>query len=190
METAIEVLDAGFPMVEIPLNSPQPFDSIARLAKAISNRGSIGAGTVVHPGQVRALVNAGGDFVVSPNFSPAVVQATKGAGLGSYPGVFTPSECFAALESGADALKIFPAEIMGPAGVRALRAVLPPDASLFAVGGADPSNFAVWAGAGADGFGIGSYLYAAGRSPSEVRARAEECVAAYDALPVRGTDGR
>ena len=189
METAIAVLDAGFPMVEIPLNSPQPFESIARLATTLSTRGSFGAGTVLHPGQVRELVNAGGGFVVSPNFSPAVVHTTKEAGLGSYPGVFTPSECFAALEAGADALKIFPAEIMGPAGIRALRAVLPPKASLFAVGGADPSNFAAWTGAGVDGFGIGSYLYAAGRSPAEVRARAEECVVAYDALPVRGTDG-
>ena len=176
-------------MVEIPLNSPQPFDSISRLAESLSNRGRIGAGTVLHPEQVEAVASAGGGFIVSPNFTPAVVQATTEAGLGSYPGVFSPSECFAALEAGADALKIFPAEILGPAGVRALRAVLPPEASLFAVGGVDPSNFAAWRVAGADGFGIGSYLYAPGRSPADVRDRADECVAAYDALAARGTEG-
>ena len=189
LETAVAVLDAGFSMVEIPLNSPQPFDSVARLADALSSRGKIGAGTVLHPEQVQAVATAGGDFIVSPNFSLAVVRATKEVGLDSYPGVFSATECFAALEAGADALKIFPAEIMGPSGVRALRAVLPPEVRIFSVGGADPSSFAAWHGAGTDGFGIGSYLYAPGRSPAEVRARADECVAAYDALPAFGSDG-
>lgn len=180
-------------MVEVPLNSPQPFDSIARIAGALSARGRIGAGTVLEARQIRRIALAGGHFAVSPNFDPAVVGAARRAGLRSYPGVFTPSECFAALEAGADALKIFPAEIMGPTGIRALRAVLPRETCLLAVGGADPSNFADWAGAGANGFGIGSFLYTPGRTVAEVRERAEQCVAAYDALAdvltTNGSDG-
>ena len=169
-------------MVEVPLNSPRPFDSIARIAEALSARGRIGAGTVLEARQIRRVATAGGHFAVSPNFDADVVGAARRAGLRSYPGVFTPTECFAALKAGADALKIFPAEIMGPTGIRALRAVLPTETCVLAVGGADPSNFADWAGAGANGFGIGSFLYAPGRSIAEVRERAEQCVTAYDAL--------
>ncbi len=132
--------------------------------------------------EVNAVADAGGQIIVSPNCNARVIGATKAAGLSSYPGVFTPSECFAALAAGADALKIFPAEMAGPSGIKAMKAVLPPEVPVFAVGGADPTNFADWAAAGTDGFGLGSYLYKPGRSAEDVGRRAAECVAAYDAL--------
>ena len=169
-------------MVEIPLNSPEPLESIALLADALSERGRLGAGTVLEPGQVSAVAAAGAQFVVSPNLDLAVVAAARQAGLDSFPGVFTPTECFSALSAGAVALKVFPAEIIGPAGIRALRAVLPPRTSIFAVGGVEPSNFATWRRAGTNGFGIGSYLYTPDRTTAETLERAEKCVAAYDAL--------
>ncbi len=172
-------------MVEIPLNSPDPLSSVARIARELSGRCRIGAGTVLDPADVRRIAEAGGQFVVSPNFDAAVVAECGSLGLACYPGVFTASECFAALKAGADGLKIFPAEIMGPSGVRALRAVLPRDVSVYAVGGANPDRFAAWRAAGVNGFGLGAYLYRAGRSVSEVRERAERCVSAYDALPDR-----
>ena len=135
------------------------------------------------------MTDAGAKFVVSPNFNPLVVQEALHAGIDCYPGVFTATECLSAVDAGATALKIFPAEIMGPVGIRALRAVLPPGVRIIAVGGAGPSNFFEWTAAGADGFGIGSFLYSPGRSVSEVRARADECVAAYDGLSNGSSSG-
>ncbi len=175
------ILDAGITMIEVPLNSPHPMTSISKTAHALRGRGSFGAGTVLTEIDVREVADAGGSFIVSPNCDVAVIAATKAAGMTSYPGVFTPSECFAALAAGAAALKIFPAEMMGPGGLKAVKAVLPPQVDVYAVGGADPSNFAEWIAAGATGFGLGSFLYKPGRSAAEVGQRAAECVAAYDA---------
>lgn len=175
------LVEAGILRIEVPLNSPQPFESIALLAEAFGQRAQIGAGTVLTEDDVLNLKRAGGQLVVSPNCDPQVIAATKRAGLLSYPGVFTASECFAALKAGADGLKLFPAEILGPGGLKALRAVMPEDTKFFAVGGVGPDNFSAWMAAGANGFGIGSALFAPGRSAHEVGQRARDLVAAYDA---------
>ena len=173
-------------MIEVPLNSPQPLDSIRALADAHGARALIGAGTVLTTAQVQGVADAGGRICVSPNFDPAVVAKTKELGLQSWPGVFTATECFGALAAGADGLKIFPAGQMGPPGLKALRDVLPGDARVFAVGGVGAAEMAVWRAAGADGFGIGGALYKPGMSADEVGKRAQELVAAYDALGAGG----
>ncbi|MEM8657261.1 MAG: 2-dehydro-3-deoxy-6-phosphogalactonate aldolase, partial [Pseudomonadota bacterium] len=123
--TTEAILDAGITWIEVPMNSPEPLESIRRMASDLKGRGQFGAGTVLTTGQVADVAGAGGSFIVSPNCDVAVIRATKAAGLGSYPGVFSPTECFAALAAGADALKIFPAEMMGTGGLRAVKAVLP-----------------------------------------------------------------
>ncbi|QHQ37121.1 2-dehydro-3-deoxy-6-phosphogalactonate aldolase [Algicella marina] len=176
------VIDAGITRVEVPLNSPDPFNSIARMVEAHGDRAEIGAGTVLEIAQVGWLLEVGGRFVVSPNCDPEVIRATKALGLGSYPGVFTASECFTALKAGADALKVFPAEVMGPAGVKALRAVLPASTDIYAVGGAGPENFDTWVAAGAAGFGLGSSLYKPGRTAEETGAAARAAVEAFDGI--------
>lgn len=175
------LVDAGIDTIEVPLNSPEPFDSIAALAQALAGRARIGAGTVLDVSQVAAVKAAGGTLVVSPDTNPAVIAATRAAGMASYPGVMTPTEAFVALRAGATGLKIFPGNLVGPAGLKALRAVLPPDTACFAVGGAGPENFAAWITAGATGFGLGTALYTPGLTAEEVRDRAGTVVAAYDA---------
>jgi len=125
---------------------------------------------------------AGGTLIVSPNCNPAVIEATRARGMASWPGVMTPTECFAALAAGADGLKLFPASLIGPEGLRALRAVLPATCQVYAVGGAGPANFAAWIAAGADGFGLGTALYTPGLSVAEVAARAAQIVAAFDGV--------
>ena len=172
---------AGITRIEVPLNSPDPFASIAAMVAATEGA-EIGAGTVLTVAEVAAVKMAGGTLVVSPNCDPEVIAATRAAGMASWPGVMTPTECFAAIKAGATGLKLFPGSLIGPEGLKAIRAVLPKDLPVYAVGGAGPANFADWAKAGANGFGIGTALYTPGLSAEDIHTRAIQIVAAYDAV--------
>jgi 2-dehydro-3-deoxyphosphogalactonate aldolase len=169
---------AGFTLIEVPLNSPDPFDSIGRLARRFGDRAIIGAGTVLTPEQVDAVADVGGRMIVSPNTDAAVIGRSVSAGLASLPGYFTPSEAFAAIHAGATALKLFPAEAASPAVLKAQSAVLPRTIPKLVVGGIAPDNMAPWRAAGADGFGTGSALYKPGDGAAAVRAAADRFVAA------------
>jgi len=175
------LIAAGFRMIEVPLNSPDPFDSIAALVKRFGQDAEIGAGTVLAAEQAGRLADTGGRLCVSPNFDADVVAAALRLGLRPMPGVFTASECFAAIKAGARDLKLFPVSVAGPGGLKALKAVLPKEVPVWAVGGAGAENFAEWIDAGADGFGIGTALYRPGDDAATVRRKAETIVAAYDA---------
>ncbi|MDH4763466.1 2-dehydro-3-deoxy-6-phosphogalactonate aldolase [Pseudomonas sp. CBMAI 2609] len=171
--------DAGFRVIEIPLNSPQPFESIRRLTAELGESCLIGAGTVLTEAQVAEVDAAGGRLIVSPNANPAVIRASKAAGLVSAPGVATPSEGFAALDAGADSLKLFPAEQLGPAVVKAWRAVFPKALALLPVGGITPDNMGPYVAAGANGFGLGSALYKPGLNAAQVSANAQAFAAGW-----------
>jgi 2-dehydro-3-deoxyphosphogalactonate aldolase len=173
------LVDAGVIIIEVPLNSPNPFESIKRLAARHAARALVGAGTVLEPADVMRVENAGGRLIVAPNFDADVVRAAKAAGLAALPGVMTPSEGFAALKAGADGLKLFPAEIIPPAVFKAWRAVFPPGTLMLAVGGVD--NLKSYAEAGASGYGIGSALYKPGRPAGEIGRLARALVAAAKA---------
>jgi 2-dehydro-3-deoxyphosphogalactonate aldolase len=176
---------AGFRVLEVTLNSPRPFDSIGMLAKRVGASALVGAGTVIDPADVARVKAAGGKLIVMPHADVAVIRETKKQGLVSIPGVATPTEAFAALAAGADALKMFPAEALPPAALKAWRAVLPRDALVFAVGGMKPDNLAPYWEAGADGFGTGSNLYKPGASLESVRTAAAAYARGVAALPTR-----
>lgn len=170
------ILAAGIRIIEVPLNSPEPLDSIRILAEALDGEALVGAGTVLTVDDVHQVRSAGGALIVSPNTNPDVIAATIGAGMASCPGYFTPSEAFTALQAGADALKLFPAEGASPAVVKGQRAVLPKEVPLLVVGGIGPDNMAPWREAGADGFGLGSGLYKPGQSADVTAERAKAYV--------------
>lgn len=175
------LVEAGFDIIEVPLNSPEPLTSIAALVEAMGDCALIGAGTVLTEAQVDDLAAIGAQLVVSPNCNPAVIRRTAAHGMVSMPGVVTPTEMFAALEAGATALKIFPAEMVSPAIIKAVRAVLPPQVPVLAVGGINAGNMGAFLAAGAAGFGIGGSLFKPGKPLAEIDADAGAIVAAFRA---------
>lgn len=181
----LKLYEAGFRLIEVPLNSPEPFTSIATIRRALPADALVGAGTVLSVEQVGQLKDCGGELVVMPHADTAVIRAAKAAGLVCAPGVATPTEAFAALAAGADALKIFPAELVTPSILKAVRVVLPKDTRLLPVGGITPDNMRPYIDAGATGFGLGSALYKPGMSADEVAGVARKFVAAWESLAGR-----
>ncbi|MES1201780.1 MAG: 2-dehydro-3-deoxy-6-phosphogalactonate aldolase [Pseudomonadota bacterium] len=173
--------EGGIIAVEVPLNSPEPLTSIAALRKNFAGKMLVGAGTVLTPGDVGDVESAGGQFIVSPNSDVGVIRTTKAKGLLSLPGFFTASEAFSAISAGADALKLFPADSVTPAYIKALKAVLPPTLPVLAVGGVNENNLAAFLAAGAAGFGLGSGLFKPGDGPEQVRTKARRYVEAFKA---------
>ncbi|MCT7373507.1 2-dehydro-3-deoxy-6-phosphogalactonate aldolase [Chelativorans salis] len=176
------LLEAGFEAIEVPLNSPEPFRSIELARRLAPESVLIGAGTVLTVEDVDRLHEAGGNLLVSPNVEPAVIARAGQHGMATMPGVFSPTEALAAVAAGASALKFFPASVLGPAGIKAVMAVLPKDVPVGAVGGVSEGDFAAYAAAGVRTFGLGSSLYRPGASAGEVAEKARAAVAAYDAV--------
>ncbi len=172
---------AGVRIVEVPLNSPNPLESIAILARTFGQRMLVGAGTLTRPSQVDDVAAAGGELIVTPHADLSIVRAAKAAGLVAFPGFFNPTEAFALLDAGADAIKLFPAEVLGPNMLKALRAVLPSSAIVIPVGGVDPQHVAPWLAAGAVGLGIGSAIYKPGDDARIVEGKAQALMAAVRA---------
>ena len=181
LEIAAALLDAGIDRIEVPTNSPDPYDSIGKIVDAFGKDALIGAGTILTTDQVDQVAAVGGKLIVSPNCDATVITHTKTRGMQSWPGVFTPTEAFTALQAGADGLKLFPGSMAGPSGLQAMRAILPVGTQVFAVGGAGPDNFDKWIAASADGFGLGSAIYKPGMTAKDVGVAAKAIVAAYDA---------
>lgn len=178
--------DAGFHIIEVPLNSPRPFDSVERLVREFGTRCTVGAGTVLNVADVGRVADAGGRLIVTPHTDPAIIQAAKRGNLLCTPGTATPSEAFAALRGGADAIKVFPAEQVTPKVLRAWRAVLPCEVDVLPVGGITPAGMAEYVRAGATGFGIGSALYKPDRSIAEISAAAQAFASAWKAIAGEG----
>ncbi|MBB4858879.1 2-dehydro-3-deoxyphosphogalactonate aldolase [Novosphingobium chloroacetimidivorans] len=176
------LVEAGFTLIEVPLNSPEPLVSIERLARRLGDVAIVGGGTVLSVEQVADVQGAGGTLIVSPNTNVSVIGESAARGLVSLPGYFTPSEAFAALAAGASGLKLFPAEAASPAVVKAQRAVLPKDVPLLVVGGVTPDTMRPWRVAGANGYGLGSALYTAGITAQEISTRARAFIAAWKEL--------
>jgi 2-dehydro-3-deoxyphosphogalactonate aldolase len=176
------LVEQGFRLIEVPLNSPEPLASIAALATRHGHRAVVGAGTVQTVAEVKAVADAGGRLIVSPNTDAAVIAATKAQGLISAPGIATPSEGFAALHAGADMLKLFPGELVAPPVLKAMRAVFPASTLMVPVGGISPATMPAYLAAGASGFGIGSMLYKPALSAAEVRERARSLATVWRAL--------
>lgn len=170
--TGAALFAEGFRLIEVPLNSPAPFESIRRLRESLPSEVIVGAGTVLSVEAVTQLSGVGGDLVVMPHTDTQVIRAAKAMGLACIPGIATPTEAFTALDAGADALKLFPAEMVGAPALKAMRSVLPKGARLFPVGGITPQTMADFVAAGAAGFGLGSALYLAGASPDDTARRA------------------
>lgn len=179
------LISAGITMIEVPLNSPDALTSIALASNSLGEQAAIGAGTVLTKKQVWAVSDAGGTFIVSPDTNKQVIEETVRLQLLSYPGVFTPSDAFRAIKAGATGLKFFPAEVLGPKGIKAIKAVLPPELPIYAVGGANPDNFNEYFDVGCTGFGLGTYIYKPGMTAADVAERAATAVAAYDAGKAR-----
>ncbi len=181
VEMGLALVDAGIRVIEVPLNSPQPLESIRLLCEALKGKAVVGAGTVLRELDVDAVAAAGAELVLSPNFKASVVRCTKAHGLYSMPGVATASEGFDALEEGADALKLFPGDLLGPPVIKAWRAVFPRETPMFSVGGVSLENLQAFKAAGASGAGIGSALYAPGRSAADAASRARDFIARWQA---------
>lgn len=180
LDVAEALLRGGVRVIEVPLNSPEPLCSIGRLAQALGDRALVGAGTVLTAADADRVADAGARLVLAPNFDAAVVRQARARGLIAVPGVATPSEGFAALAAGADALKLFPAEMLGPAVLKAWRAVFPPGTAMWPVGGVGLHNLGAYKAAGAAGAGIGSSLYGPGVALDELERRARALVQAWD----------
>jgi 2-dehydro-3-deoxyphosphogalactonate aldolase len=182
VDVAHALVDAGISLIEVPLNSPDPLSSIGAIIAAVGDAALVGAGTVLDTGAVRSLAGIGARLLVAPNCNAAVIDAAVASGMIALPGVLTPTEMFAAIAAGAHGLKIFPAELVPPAAVKAVRAVLPPGLPLFMVGGISAANMAAYRAAGATGFGLGSSLFTPGKPLADIAAAAKAVVAAWDAL--------
>ncbi|MGL1922404.1 MAG: 2-dehydro-3-deoxy-6-phosphogalactonate aldolase [Hyphomicrobiales bacterium] len=184
LDIATALKSAGFIFIEVPLNSPDPYQSIQLMADNLGEECIIGAGTVTSVEQAENVHQAGGRLIVSPNTNTKVIQRTKQLGMISIPGFYTPSEAFTAIEAGADGLKMFPSDTLGTKGLKAIKVVLPPEIPLFAVGGVNAGNIAEYLNVGATGFGLGSGIYKPAMAADQVYKNAKAYVAAYKAAQV------